>query len=401
MHEQHRKRRHGTGGIRARHSRACSSRRGGKCSCRPRYQAVVYIAREKRRVVKTFPSLAEAKAWSQDAYGAVRRGKLTGPTRLTLKAFAEGWFRKAHAGEITSRSGRPYKDSTLRGYEQSFEDHVEPILGYKRITDISRKDVKEIVAEMRGDGLEASTIHNAINSLRAVYREIVEDEIVAVNPTEDAKLPPIPKRRRERTAGIAEADALLEALPEDLRALYATAFYGGLRRGELRGLRWEDIDLAAGEIHVRRGWDDKVGEIEPKSEKGTRTVPIPDFLARILSEHSLSTGRTQGLVFGRTQELPFTPSHVRRSAEKAWGAHNAKLIEQARPESEHLQPIGLHEARHTYVTYMHHAGVPLERIGDYVGHASSYMTDAYRHLLPDSRERDRKAFDTFVTENGD
>jgi hypothetical protein len=46
-------------------------------------------------------------------------------------------------------------------------------------------------------------------------------------------------------------------------------------------------------------------------------------------------------------------------------------------------------------------GVPLERIGDYVGHATSHMTDAYRHLLPDSRARDRKAFDTFVTENGD
>jgi integrase len=55
------------------------------------------------------------------------------------------------------------------------------------------------------------------------------------------------------------------------RPLWATAFYAGLRRGELRGLRDEDVDLEANEIHVRRGWDDVDGEIDPKSAKGTRT----------------------------------------------------------------------------------------------------------------------------------
>lgn len=62
-----------------------------------------------------------------------------------------------------------------------------------------------------------------------------------------------------------------------------------------------------------------------------------------------------------------------------------------------LEPIGLHEARHTYVSLMHAAGVPLERIGDYVGHSSSYMTDRYRHLIEGQREQDAERFDSYLS----
>jgi integrase len=62
---------------------------------------------------------------------------------------------------------------------------------------------------------------------------------------------------------------LAELSPND-RSLWATAVNAGLRRGELRALRWHDVDAAAGVIHVRRGWDAVEGEIEPKSDKGTR-----------------------------------------------------------------------------------------------------------------------------------
>jgi integrase len=69
---------------------------------------------------------------------------------------------------------------------------------------------------------------------------------------------------------------------------------------------------------------------------------------------------------------------VRRSAAKPWGAANVERADAQRPL---LNPIGLHECRHTYVTLMSEAGLSLERIGDYVGHGSAYMTERYRHLL--------------------
>jgi integrase len=94
------------------------------------------------------------------------------------------------------------------------------------------------------------------------------DEI-AVDPTVELELPAV-RGRRERIAGRAEAAALIDALPEAERALWATALYAGLRRGELRAMRWSDVDLAAepAVIHVRRTWDDVEGTICPWPRHG-------------------------------------------------------------------------------------------------------------------------------------
>ena len=87
--------------------------------------------------------------------------------------------------------------------------------------------------------------------------------------------------------------ALLAALPEGERALWACAFYAGLRRGELRALRWGDVDLPARVIHVQRGWDAVEGEQAAKSAAGNRRVPILELLARELAAHKLRTKARQ------------------------------------------------------------------------------------------------------------
>lgn len=154
--------------------------------------------------------------------------------------------------------------------------------------------------------------------------------------------------RRDRIADPGEADLLLAALPENDRALWATALYAGLRRGELMALRWEDVDLAAGVIRVERSWDVRAGLIEPKSKAGRRKVPIAAVLRDCLDEHKLATERgaagSEGLAFGRSETRPFEPVSLAARAATAWKAANAKRKEQ---ELEPLAPITLHESRHT------------------------------------------------------
>ena len=200
--------------------------------------------------------------------------------------------------------------------------------------------------------------------------------------------------RRDRAASPGEAAELLAALPNDDRALWATALYAGLRLGELQGLRWGDVDLAAGVIHVRRGWDVKAGEIAPKSRKGTRDVPVAPMLRDYLLEQESRTGRDgDDLVFGATAERPFTPSWARKRAGRAWAAANASRRERGLAP---LEAIGFHECRHTCVSMFHAAGVPLERIGDYVGHDSTYMSDRYRHLIEGQRADDARMLDDYL-----
>ena len=100
-------------------------------------------------------------------------------------------------------------------------------------------------------------------------------------------------------------------------------------------------------------------------------------------------------MFGRTATEPFTPTHVRELALKAWAV--AAVGTFLRGESADLVPIGLHECRHTFVSLMHAAGRSLEEIGDYVGHSSAYMTEQYRHLLDGARSDAALALDSLLS----
>src|SRR5207245_3195565 len=116
---------------------------------------------------------------------------------------------------------------------------------------------------------------------------------VPVNPTTGLELPAV-EGSRDRIASPAEAAALLAALAARDRALWATAMYAGLRRGELLALRWEDVDLAGGVIHVECSWDAKEGFVAPKSRAGRRSVPIAAALRDYVVEHRLRSGRHVG-----------------------------------------------------------------------------------------------------------
>ena len=191
--------------------------------------------------------------------------------------------------------------------------------------------------------------------------------------------------RRERVADRAEAQTLIDALPENDRALWACAFYGGLRRGELRALRWSDVDFEAREIRVERGWDDAEGEQGPKSEAGHRRVPLAGMLRRILRAHKLASRRHgEDLVFGREPTLPFTSSTVGIRAAKAWRAAG-------------LTPITLHEARHSAASYLIEAGLNDLELTKMIGHTDPRTTKTiYGHLFPDSSEKVAAKLDAYL-----
>jgi integrase len=171
---------------------------------------------------------------------------------------------------------------------------------------------------LASDGWSPSSIHNALDPLRVIYRRARRRGEVAIDPLEDLDLEK-PKGRRQRIAEVEEAAALLAALPEQDRALWGCAFYGGLRRGELRALRWSDIALRRRRIHVERSWDAIEGEQDDaKTDYSEREVPIIGGLLPLLRQHQMATGRRgHDLVFGRTATEAFEPSTIRRRAREA------------------------------------------------------------------------------------
>jgi integrase len=370
-------------GVRARHSKACASRGGGVCRCQATYQASVWSAREGKRLFKTFATLAEAKAWRAEAQVALRRGTMRASSTGTLQAAGQAWLQGVKSGAIRNRSGHAYKPSAIRGYETALVSRILPELGCLRLSEIRRVDLQDFADRLCADGLDPSTVRNTLMPLRAIYRRTVARGEVAVNPTSGLELPAM-EGVRDRIASPAEAAHLLAALPERDRALWATAMYAGLRRGELLALRWEDVDLAAGVIHVERSWDAKEGAVEPKSRAGRRTVPIPGALREFLVEHKLRSGRHVGLVFGTSYTQPFTPSNVRERANAAWARRS-------------LEPIGLHECRHTFASLMIAAGVNAKSLSAYMGHSSVTITlDRYGHLMPGNETEAAQLLDGYL-----
>jgi integrase len=366
-------------GVRVRHTRKCASKAGAACNCKPSYEAAVFLARDGKKLRRTFTSLSEARRWRHDAASAAGKGQLRAPTGLTLTQAAEQWLEGARSGAIRNRSGDAYKASAWRGYELALRLRVLPDLGARRLADITRPDLQALVGRAQATGLSPSSIRNTLLPLRAIYRHWGDD--VPVNPTVGVRLPAV-RGKRDRIASPTEAQALLAVLAPADRVLFAVAMFAGLRLGELRALRWQDVDLGAGVIRVEQGWDALEGVIAPKSAAGTRRVPVVAALRELLIEHRLSTGG-EGLVFG-CGERAFSPNSVRKRARSAWAAAG-------------LEAIGLHDCRHTFASLMIAAGVNAKALSMYLGHSAISITfDRYGHLMPGNEAEAADLLDAYL-----
>lgn len=377
-------------GIVKRHSRSCASRKdpGARCTCPKgavRYEAWVYSRREGRKIRKSFPTEAAAKAWRADSSTAVRKGTMKAPTRTKVSEAAAAWLGGARDGVIRARSGDPYKPSAIRAYEASLRLRVLPAVGHMRLSEVARVDLQDLVDGLVASGLSASATGCTLLPLRAIYARAMDRGEVAVNPTAGLRLPAV-RGGRDRIVSPEEAARLLEALPAGDRPIWATAMYAGLRRGELQALRWGDVDLAAGVIRVERSWDAKVGPVAPKSTKGRRKVPIAAVLRDPLVEHRIQAGEpaAETLVFGRSAVSPFQPGTITGRADTAWKAAG-------------LERVILHECRHTFASLMIAAGVNIKALSTYMGHGNIGITlDRYGHLMPGNEDEAAGLLDAYL-----
>jgi integrase len=385
-------------GIRRRHSRRCASRDGGICDCSPAFEAFVWSRRDKAKVTRTFSgpgAFTDANAWRAEATSAANRGRLRRSTRKTLREAAEELLAGMGDGSIRSSRRQRYRPSTIRSYEratgllpemrQRAPERLVERLGELRLTDMNRHVIQAYVERLLSDGWDPSTVAGQLDPLRVIFRVARSRDEVAIDPLEGVDLPK-PDGRRDRIASPAEAAALLQALPVEDQALWATAFYAGLRRGELRALRVRDLVFDQGVIRVRRSWDDVAGEQQDaKTDAGRRDVPIVGALRGELQRQLMRSGRRgDELVFGEMGDEPFMPTRVRRRALAAWAAAG-------------LEPICLHECRHTFASLLIAAGVDLKQVSTYMGHAGIAITaDRYAHLLAGAREEAVRRVDALL-----
>jgi integrase len=244
-------------------------------------------------------------------------------------------------------------------------------LGARRVNTITHVDLLDHVERLRKRGYAPNTVRRAFDPVRVVMRRAVQRGWIGANPCTGLELPTGMVRPRDRVLEPSEIAGLLDALTEVRdRALWATAFHAGMRFGELRALRWEHVDLAAGRLHVLEAMDDRQAVIAPKTKAGVRTLPITVHIRKpLLALRAERDGDRAAFVFGEPNGKPFAHTSITRHARVAWLA--AELV-----------PVTLHEARHACITIWAQAIANPKRVQALAGHASITMTlDRYgKHM---------------------
>ena len=301
------------------------------------------------------------------------------------------------------------RKSYLLGCRSMQRVHIDPRLGTEPLSAVHTADIEAMASRMLASGLKPKSVHNVLVFLHGVFEHAIERGWTNENPVRRAAKP---KRRRARDANpdlqflsMAELEAVLRAIPDHvvhrvpaerrggragpapppppdvlgpvLRVVVLTAAMTGLRRSELLGLRWRDVDWEAQRLRVRNAYVLGEHSTSGKSDLSTRrSVPLADRLVGELDRWSQRT------VFNGDNDLVFAHPRTGRPLD---GTKVSRRFTAA-CRAAGVRAVRFHDLRHTFATRLAASGQPLRTIQEFLGHADSKTTQIYAHYSPSEQE---------------
>jgi integrase len=340
-------------------------------------QYTVYTAKgPKYRYIygKTRAAVAEKLAKAIAARGS---GCAFDAGNLTVGEYLERWLADSLRGTVRA--------STCERHEINVRVHINPALGSVRLKGLTPAHVRGLHREKLDSGLAPATVRKIHSTLHKALSQAVADGLLPRNAADVEAPRPAPKEMRPLSEK--EANTFLQVARtsgDRFEALYVLAITTGLRRGELLGLRWDDVDLERGTLRVgrslvREGGRHTVGET--KTRRGRRQVNLTPRTLSALEAHRTrqleekmrlaETYEDRGLVFSTTVGTPVNPENLVNRSFKP-------LLKKAG-----LPKIRFHNLRHTCATLLLGRGVHPKFVQELLGHATIAMTlDTYSHYLP-------------------
>lgn len=299
-------------------------------------------------------------------------------SKLTVADYLETWLERREVDGL-----RP---STMVMYRSYVKNDIIPALGRLKLAELHRTDVDQFIRGLRSGTRGATTVHRIHSALSSAMRTAVQLHLIDSNPARDVQLP---KRTRFRAATWEPEQAnkfLAEVRSFRLGVVYEVAIRTGLRRGEVCGLRWQDVSFTDKELVVRvqlveAGGAVTEGEIKTKSGQD-RVVALDDALVDALAAWKLHQDderelwgdayQDSGRVFTYENGMELKPRYVARY----FDTYTAKAG---------LPKIRFHDLRHLHASLLINAGIPLAVVSKRLGHSTIAVTvDLYGHLMRDA-----------------
>ena len=333
---------------------------------------------------------AEVKEKLRTAIENSKRLDYTQTGKYTVGQWMDEWFEAYAKVKV-----RPSSHQTYKGY---IENHIKPNIGdipIEKLTSLQLQKfyrllltegrIPRIESEKQPRGLSAKTVRNINQVISSAMDMAVRHKLILSNPTEGCELPKV-EHREMKTLPAEQLGAFLrEAKESGVYELYYLDLATGLRRGELLGLKWEDVDLQNGVIHVRRQVarvDGEVKELPLKTKNSYRNISISQDAVAMLTE--MEAHRSSDYVFPSSTGGPISPDSVNNMLHR--------VLKRAG-----LPSIRFHDLRHTFATLALQNGVDIKTVSGMMGHFSAGFTlDTYAHVTTSAQKEAARTMGTVL-----
>jgi integrase len=362
--------------------------RGRRKACPKRHGSWEYVAdlpplNGRRRQVRKggFATKDEAVKALAELVTDVSHGTVANPGRLTVAAYLTSW--------LAAKEAAGTRATTMLSYRSHVDRFLKPALGYLLLRDLRGVHIEAMLRQVVTGNADRRRVvgptsqRRIVATLSSALASAKRQRLVTFNAASDVQLPRAATGKVQPWSPEQLGRFLDEVSTDRLGAVFEVLASTGMRRGEVLGMRWDDLDLERGRIVVRQQLVSVGGHLRfgpPKTASGdarivdldSRTIGV--LLAVRLSQDAERTSwgaayNDHGLVFAREDGSPLDPGQL------------TKRFGQLAKEAG-LPPARLHDLRHASASLMIQAGVPLALVSKRLGHSSiSITSDVYGHLL--------------------
>lgn len=346
---------------------------------------------EGHRVSYTGNSRAEVQDWLRNLSNQKETGLTIRGMRLTLGEFLDDWL-------IISKPR--LSNHTWRTYSQLVRDYIGPKLGEIKLQELSPSLIQRFYNQIVANGVGLRTSQKTHTLIHASLNTAMKQGLIGRNP-DSATTPPKPHQKEMRFLNETQAKHLLKVAKDtgDRNfALYYLALVTGMRQGELLALRWSEVDLEKGQLHVKYNLQRMPGGglnlQQPKTKTSIRTIKLGAETVKALSNQKSSISREKESAGNLWHETDFVfPSAVGT----AMDATNLLKVFRRLLRNAKLPVIRFHDLRHTAASLMLNNGVDVLVASSRLGHAKPSITlDVYGHLIASRQATAAEVMDNLI-----
>jgi integrase len=342
-----------------------------------------------RRLTKYSKSAAECREWIKETLARIHGGLTYGATQITLENFMRNWL------ESKTLSIRPL---TASGYHGTIEKDILPFMGKMRLQQILPTHINNLYAQLQEEGRGARMVQLAHSVLHVALEQAVREGLLGRNPADAVQRPRVERTEFPILTEEQVGRFLISAASSPYGTLFYLALATGMRKGELLGLKWSDLNPNKGILHVKRQLQQLPRKgfslVPTKTKAGRRQIKLGQETVRRLLVHQIEqqSAQTEAGDQWHENDLIF-------SADDGTFIDRTKVFRELRKvlKDAELPLIRFHDLRHTSISMLLEMGMPVNTVQQRSGHSkASVTTDIYGHPMARSQDEAAQKMDEAI-----